>query len=92
MINQSVPLKCSFQVNILDGAGETLVLLGIIVLKTNLDFNSLQKVTFLVFRSLDYSVNTLIECITRYFGPEIEIILSEREAWQVMSSAYHFPW
>lgn len=34
--------------NILDGARETLVLLRVIVLQTDLDFNSFQKVTFFI--------------------------------------------
>lgn len=64
------PRKCSFQVNVLDGARETLVLLGVIVLQTNLDFHCLKEVAFLVLGRLEHGIDALIECITRHFRPK----------------------
>ena len=57
---------------LLDGARETLVLLGIVVLKTNLKLDSFQEISFLVSRLLQDGANGLKKGITRYFGPEIQ--------------------
>ena len=46
---------------ILDGARETLVLLGIIVLQDDLEFNSLQKLPLLVLAGLEHIADGLVQ-------------------------------
>lgn len=66
-------LRFSYQsLNILDGAAETLVLLGIIVLESNLELNRLEKVALLLFRGLQQLVDALVEDFLRDFRPKIE--------------------
>ena len=52
------------KVNILDGSGETLVLLGIVVLEADLEVNSLGELPLLVLAVLEDSVDTLIKSVT----------------------------
>lgn len=65
------PPKCLVQVNVLDSARETLILLGVIVLQTDLDFHCLQETALLVLGCLEYGIDALIERITRYFRPKM---------------------
>ena len=58
---------------LLDGARETLVLLGIVILKTNLEFNGFQEIPLLIDRLGQKCVHSLIKSITRYFGPVIKM-------------------
>jgi len=53
---------------LLDGAAETLVLLGIIILQTNLHFNSLHKLAGFVLGSLEDGIDSLIQRVFRYFA------------------------
>ena len=53
------------KVNILDGSGETLVLLWIVVLEADLEVNSLGELSLLVLAVLEDSVDTLIKSVTR---------------------------
>lgn len=57
--------------NLLDGTGETFVLLWIVILQTNLNFHSLQEVPFVGFGFSDDGIYTLIKCITRHLRPKI---------------------
>ena len=52
------------KVNILDGSGETLVLLWIVVLEADLEVNSLGELPLLVLAVLEDSVDTLIQSVT----------------------------
>ena len=52
------------KVNILDGSGETLVLLWIVVLEADLEVNSLGELPLLVLAVLEDSVDTLIKSVT----------------------------
>ena len=50
-----------------DGAGETLVLLGIVVLQGNLEFHRLLKLARLLLRLLQHSIHTLVQSLTGNF-------------------------
>ena len=56
---------------LLDGARETLVLLGIVVLEADLKLNRLQELAFLVLGLGENGVNTIVQHITRNLRPEI---------------------
>lgn len=64
-------LNCLFQVNILDGAAETLVLLGIIILQTDLNFHCFQEVSLLFLGVIQHSINALVESVSGHFWPKI---------------------
>ena len=51
--------------NILDGAGETLVLLGVVVLEADLEVHGLHELPLLVRAGLQHILDTLIESVTR---------------------------
>lgn len=53
--------------NVLDGAGETLVLLGIVVLQTDLQLHGFQEATLLLGGGVQEAINTLIQGIARNF-------------------------
>lgn len=61
--------RCSAGIlaNVLDSARETLVLLGIVVLKTDLEFNGFQEATLLLQRALQQSADALKERVTGNF-------------------------
>lgn len=90
LLGTPVPQKCSFQVNVLDGAWETLVLLGVIVLQTNLDLDSLQKVTFFVLRWLEDCIHTLVERVTRYLRPKADKCIVTKSTWTTNYRLYHW--
>lgn len=50
--------------NILDSARETLVLLWIIILQTNLQLYCLQEFPFLILRVLEHGIYTLVKSVT----------------------------
>ena len=56
---------------LLDGARETLVLLGIVVLEADLKLNRLQELAFLVLGLGENGVNTIVQHITRNLRPKI---------------------
>lgn len=58
--------------NILDGAAETLVLLGIVVLESNLELHRLEEVALLLGRGLQQLVDALVEDFLRDFRPKTE--------------------
>lgn len=55
------------ELNVLDGSAETLVLLWIVVLETDLEFNAFQEVAFLVGRTLQQFVDAFVENVLRDF-------------------------
>jgi hypothetical protein len=55
----------------LDGAAETLVLLRIVVLKSNLELDGLEEVAFFLLRLGQQFVDALVEDVFRYLRPEI---------------------
>jgi len=57
----------------LDGAGETLVLLGIVVLEADLEFDSLQKLTLLagLLGNLEDLLHALVQSLLRNFGSHV---------------------
>ena len=57
-------------VALLDSSGETLVLLGIVVLQTELNFHRLGEFPLLLGRLGQDGVDGLIEGVSRYFRPE----------------------
>lgn len=58
------------QRNVLHGARETLVLLGIVVLQTDLDFDGLGEVPlFRLGGMLEDGAHTFVECVPRNLGP-----------------------
>ena len=57
--------------HILDCARETLVLLGIIILQTNLDLHRLQEVPLLLGRVLEDAIDALVKSVPGYLGPAI---------------------
>ena len=67
-MNTTPTPSITMEVFILDGAGETLVLLGIVVLETDLQIDSLQELTLLglvgVFEQLG---DTLLKSVLRHF-------------------------
>lgn len=56
--------------DILDGSGETLVFLGVVVLESDLKFHGLQEPLLVLFGINEDGVDTLVQCVTRYFGSE----------------------
>ncbi len=60
-------------INVLDGAGETLVLLGIVVLEADLEFDSLQKLTLLagLLGNLEDLLHALVQSLLRNFGSHV---------------------
>lgn len=69
---QSLPNLSAAQIwlvatSLLDGTTETLVLLGIIVLESNLEFNSLYKFPLLVFSTLENISHAVVQSLFRYF-------------------------
>lgn len=56
--------------NILDGAAETLVLLWIVVLESDLEFHRLEKVALLVGRALQQLVDALVQDFFRDLRPK----------------------
>lgn len=61
--------------NVLDSAGETLVLLGIVVLQSNLQFHRLEETTFLGRAGIEYGLHRLVQCVSRDLRSEIQIKL-----------------
>ena len=57
--------------NILDGSRETLVLLGIIVLQTDLEFHGLAELPLLGLCRRQHGINTLVQSVPRHF-PEMK--------------------
>merc|ERR1719357_706071 len=47
----------------LHGSGETLVLLGVVVLQTNLEVNSLEELPLLLLGGREDGIDALIECL-----------------------------
>lgn len=66
-ISKKKSLKCLSQVNILDGAAETFVLLGIIILQTDLNFHCFQEVSLLFFGIIYHSIDALVESVSGHF-------------------------
>jgi hypothetical protein len=54
----------------LDGAAETLVLLGIVVLESDLELDGLEEVALLILRLGQQLVDALVEDVFRYLRPE----------------------
>ena len=57
---------------VLDGARETLVLLGIVVLQADLQIDCLQELPWFGLGVVQHLLDALVEGILRYFGPKIE--------------------
>lgn len=57
--------------NVLNSAGETLVLLGIIILQANLEFHRFQEAALLGERMLQNTTDALKERVTGHFRPVI---------------------
>ena len=54
--------------HVLDGAGKTLVLLGIVVLETDLEVNSFQELARLALLGLlEHLLDALVECLLGHF-------------------------
>jgi len=59
--------------DVLDGAGETLILLGIVVLETDLEVNGLDKFAYFgLLRGLEHLLDALVESLLRNLGAERE--------------------
>merc|ERR1719449_158389 len=56
----------SWHVLQLHSSGETLVLLGVVVLQTNLEVNSLEELPLLLLGGREHGIDTLIECFLRH--------------------------
>lgn len=63
------PQQSGFVV-LLDGARKTFVLLGIVVLQTDLEFNGFQKVTLLLLGLRENRVHSIIEGVTGNLRPK----------------------
>ena len=50
--------------DILDGAGETLVLLGVVVLEANLEVHRLHELPLLLGAALKHVLDALVELVT----------------------------
>lgn len=59
--------------HILDRAGETLVLLGIVVLESDLEFHGLQEAALLRLGALQDGIHRLVQSITGHLRPEEEL-------------------
>ena len=53
--------------DILDGAGETLVLLGVVVLQADLEVHRLHELPLLLGATLEYGLDALIKLVTGHF-------------------------
>lgn len=56
----------------LDGAAETLVLLGIVVLEADLEFHGLEEVALLLLRLGEQFIDALVENVLRNFRSKSE--------------------
>ena len=52
--------------DILDGAGETLVLLGVVVLEANLEVHRFNELPLLLGAALEHVLDALVELVTRH--------------------------
>ena len=65
--------------DILDGAGETLVLLGVVVLQADLEVHRLHELPLLLGATLENGLDALIELVTGHFTHgDSEIIFNEQ--------------
>lgn len=74
----------SRQVYVLDRSAETFVLLGVVVLETDLNLHRFQEVPLLVLRLLEDRIYTLVKSVPRHLRPKEE----ENERNQKISIAF----